>query len=1387
MSSNNKISNILGTRLPKWLIDQIGTRSNQLGRETRDNDNILFVANRSAWVRLVSSIDINSSSDLNYFQREVGPSIQKPEDLAKQFVLFGGTSKYLRENSYQQRAGIGKDGAYGILGENEIKQFGYRPMPGIQSVTIDTQGKLGSLRSATINFKCWDKAQLDIIDALYFKLGFTMFLEWGHTTFYPNNSNNIQSTETYSIDPFRQGLTKEQIALQITKSILQSDGNYDAMLGMVTNFNFSYNQEGGYDCTLKLMALGILGDSIKINNPTALPPLLPEEILQLSNTLTQLAAEEARKKLLEEQATAKKAQEEAEAKQPSLLRELNIIVNKKDSEPTNQEKFIISKRAGLPNSKQKLTGYYDNDLDYFYKTEDKGWELFILRFGVFIPQENTQKFVSSVTIDTTKLFDELNKVVPLLNEYDTIQSDTGQTTNVIKAATIEKRMLAASEEGYSRPNTIVKRALKLFYTGINGQKYPISLFIEFDSTNNNYPGDNVDTTDVYIKAIEKIKADPNFSVNSFTGLLTNETHPDYGKVDSANSVVLQANNRNFFPSLKLSKTLTVVVQDKRKRIIDDTNRAAGGTVLEKEDVGDVKVKVEVNLNITDTALISAVTKGSEAPDYKIVQANISAQDQGTAGEGEESTDLKPTIDQIKQALQYQSGLELTLRTIQVHALNRAIDKGGLSIGKKVFKLEMTVKEPNSKRPFYEQIFNNGVLSSFIKDLVSGNIKESDSLFKLQSKYGFAAEFMAGRVTAKEMQDNNSNVDFNELLTAYVVPYQISQEIVSGINANHPVYIPFGLLLMILNNICTIYDTKNGTQQTPLVYVDFNPNLNFFLSNTKHLTTNPFKVLIPYEGSFNDYKTIFPKEILNSNQTEILPLSGSTTGTPLFNKDKEDRLSQQLPKVKYDGLQNNLYRGKLMNVLLNIDYLVEVVKDNSTKDGSNNVYLKPFIEQILLDVNKYLGDFSLLRLAYNDGANTFHIVDDQVCPPLPGDTLLQPDNKTEIPLVGRFGLAKNLEIKSEVSSKLANMIAISANADAANKATLSTNGDSFGFVNTGYKDRYIPERRELTGSLDPKKGQLDTLKSAATQFNQTISDFYSTIDPSEGNVPQATNYYIERMSKIKNDEYPTRASSMIPVSVNFTMDGMAGFTMGQAFTISDQLLPYTYNNRIIQSQPGLGKDHINKVGFTIVGLTNTIENNQWNTSVRANMIFLKYATEFTGSVSQVVGITGEFLGTPTNESSAYVNPANVTIPTGDTRKNLVDAINKASGTTGVKMLALAHATIEGYYPNTKAYSNNNPGNIRSTQGPFIQFATLEEGAQALVNYINRAVNKQNRNYINANTLSQYINVYAPAADNNNPNSYIASILGYFKKFGVTKFNANSLISEISSFNDNVNLV
>jgi len=254
------------------------------------------------------------------------------------------------------------------------------------------------------------------------------------------------------------------------------------------------------------------------------------------------------------------------------------------------------------------------------------------------------------------------------------------------------------------------------------------------------------------------------------------------------------------------------------------------------------------------------------------------------------------------------------------------------------------------------------------------------------------------------------------------------------------------------------------------------------------------------------------------------------------------------------------------------------------------------------------------------------------PTLPEEIMLEPDNVSEIPLVGKYSIAKSLEIKTDVSTKLSNMIAISANSDVEGKSTLSTNGDSFGFINTSYKDRFIPIKGDVTGSV---KSNQDTVKAAAIQFNQTISDFYSKINPSEANVSQATNYYIERMSKVKNDEYPTRASAMIPVSINFTTDGISGFTMGQAFTVSDQLLPYTYNNRIVNQQ-GLSREHVNKVGFVVVGLTNTIENNQWNTAVRANMIFLKYKSDFKGSIKRLTNFNAQFGVSPNN----ITNPVDI---------------------------------------------------------------------------------------------------------------------------------------------------
>ena len=175
-TNDNKISNVIGTHIPIWLLEQLQTRSKKGTQANRDNQNLQYLGNKTGWVRLVSSINVGSD-DMNYFSKLTGLTLTKPEDLAKNFVLYGGVSKYNNQDgktTYKLRKGFKE--TYSLLGDQEVRDFGYRPMPGLSRVVVETQGRLGSIRGATIEFRVWDKSQLDVMDALYFKLGYTMFL-----------------------------------------------------------------------------------------------------------------------------------------------------------------------------------------------------------------------------------------------------------------------------------------------------------------------------------------------------------------------------------------------------------------------------------------------------------------------------------------------------------------------------------------------------------------------------------------------------------------------------------------------------------------------------------------------------------------------------------------------------------------------------------------------------------------------------------------------------------------------------------------------------------------------------------------------------------------------------------------------------------------------------------------------------------------------------------------------------------------------------------------------------------------------------------------------------------------------------------------------------------
>lgn len=1265
---SNKISNIIGTKIPTYIYNQLLVRSAKNSLQTRDTDNVRYLANKSAWIRLVSSVNI-AKEDIAYFNR-LGANISNQDDLAKNYVLFAGTSKYKGANnrnvpSYDIRSGIKNDGAYNLLNDKEINDYGYRPMPGITSVNVETQGALGSVRSATINFKVWDKDQLDIMDALYFKLGFTMFLEWGNTFFYKGVDsitskqvdNTLHSTEDYSIDPFSAGLTKEDLNYKIGQNIIDTEGNYDAILGVVSNFNFSFNQEGGYDCTLKLMALGYLGDSIKINHSAILPNILEQEIKQVETILSTIEAQkakEAKDKL--DKSIAEKLAADLQGR-VSIFAYLNDQVNPNSSGrlsnptrdanyfPTQDERQRIVDAARILNSntpqeQQNIVGA-SNILDVYKQENNAKFDpttadnfknsdyflydtLYLPKFGVKISKSDiANENIKSISLDKTLLLDKLNAA---------FGSGLGNPNNTPKlTGYIDRNILDLYEYLYSIASDLSSNNKKLFripdYSGNNKDSYGIAISIDLPED-----VDYIDKKSRFISVLKDILDNQNLNFTNVS-FATNKILKDPAKY------FLTLSGESFFDT-STKKSVKTQTQN-------------GIVYTDKVETDLVKAKAKFTITITDSALISNIEESPKLTNpFKEYITRLSAQDQikqTSAFEEEHEGDV--TSLQNKIGTFYNSSLEIILRTIQIHCFGKAIQKNGLDISKEVFPV------PLAEDDIKKQIFSDGIFANPILDqLISNNIDDNayintpsnpEARLKVFCKYGFNTDLLANKIKVQDLKDKQ--VDYAGLLMCYVVPYEINNQLEVGISLTHPVYMQFGLLLMILNHMCTIYDRKKGpsNEQTPLVYIDFNPNTNFCLSNNKHLSTDPFSFLIPIQGNISEnYPELFDSSILTKDKQNIIALDEKDQKIPqtkLFSTE-DNILSKHIPPFKVDS--ENAYRGSTMNILLSIEYILNLVKQYSAKDEKGSVYLKPFLEQIISDMNKSLGNINLFRLAYNDAANTYHIIDDQFVPGTSKDDYIPKDGTTDLPLYGLNSIAKTLEIKTEISTKLANMVAISSNADS--KYANSTNATDLGLINTGYTDRYINNKTEISNEKEKEKSNSNAaIINSAIKFDKTIKEFYGSISPSTDTVSFATNYYINKMSKVKSEETGSRASALIPVSINFTTDGISGMNIGQGFTIPDKFLPYTYNERNVVNGA------LRKVGFVILGSQQSFEANQWNTSIRANMIFLKDKDDLNSSVANQYSSVNQFKNNTSNNVSIsgignytnFINPVSNPIFTG----------------------------------------------------------------------------------------------------------------------------------------------
>jgi hypothetical protein len=203
---------------------------------------------RNAWVRMTSGVNTAPTSDEVY-----------NNDLAELNVLQGGTLLYGDSLKYGI-GGEGADSAYNNYTGGIKNRLGIRPMPGITGVSIQSKGAYGSLQEATVSFNCWDIRQLENLELLFMRPGYTVLLEFGW-----DFAKKINGTlPSYNILD-RSNISLNDAFADIYSLIEQSNGTYDALLGYVKNYNWSARDDGGYDCTTTIISLGEVLESLKCN------------------------------------------------------------------------------------------------------------------------------------------------------------------------------------------------------------------------------------------------------------------------------------------------------------------------------------------------------------------------------------------------------------------------------------------------------------------------------------------------------------------------------------------------------------------------------------------------------------------------------------------------------------------------------------------------------------------------------------------------------------------------------------------------------------------------------------------------------------------------------------------------------------------------------------------------------------------------------------------------------------------------------------------------------------------------------------------------------------------------------------------------------------------
>lgn len=397
------------------------------------------------------------------------------------------------------------------------------------------------------------------------------------------------------------------------------------------------------------------------------------------------------------------------------------------------------------------------------------------------------------------------------------------------------------------------------------------------------------------------------------------------------------------------------------------------------------------------------------------------------------------------------------------------------------------------------------------------------------------------------------------------------------------YISFQTLLKFLEDYINL---KSDGQS--IVKIDWESDKPFFA----YSTSVSFNLLTCY--MYNDYVKNSPGSFYQDGVATFHPFTqfSTVTSADIISLQKTLETQAGTPDSP-TPLTYSVYPtiGNINYIYINAGFISEKLLEGSD-NPDNQVSVRKMLQDICDGVGKALGSVNDFQVVIDEDTGMVTIVDFNQ-KRIKGLSNIKNTPITTIKAQGLGSFVTDISAQSSITPELATVISIGAQANA---NQLGVEATSFSRLSRGITDRIYREKI-VANNIDINK----VTDQGNTQFENTKKAYITVIANQLPKTPENPNSEVTFRSDDKLNlenictelyrallgkftETNQTAATFIPVKLDMTLQGISGIKIFQRFTISGDILPYTY------------KDNFD---FIVTGISHEVTtSNKWATKISA---------------------------------------------------------------------------------------------------------------------------------------------------------------------------------------------